>query len=125
MEGTALYQAVAAVFIAQTLGIPLDLTAQLTIVTMALLASIGAAAVPSAGVIMLVVILETIGVPAAGIALILGVDRILDMVRTAANITGDVAVAAIVAASEGQLTSSQPTTDSGVVTAGSAPPLEP
>ncbi len=125
MDGTALYQAVAAVFIAQTLGIPLDLTAQLTIVTMALLASIGAAAVPSAGVIMLVVILETIGVPAAGIALILGVDLILDMVRTAANITVDVAVAAIVAASEGQLTSSQPTTGSGVVTAGSAPPLEP
>lgn len=124
MDGTALYQAVAAVFIAQTLGIPLDLTAQLTIITMALLASIGAAAVPSAGVIMLVVILETIGVPAAGIALILGVDRILDMARTAANITGDVTVAAIVAASEGQLTPRRFTTDSGPVTAGAPPPLE-
>jgi Na+/H+-dicarboxylate symporter len=103
MDGTALYQAVAAVFIAQTLGIPLDLTAQLTIVFMALLASIGTAAVPSAGVVMLVVILEAVGIPAGGIALILGVDRILDMARTAANVTGDVTVAAIVAASEGQL----------------------
>jgi Na+/H+-dicarboxylate symporter len=104
MDGTGLYQAVAAVFIAQTLGIPLDLPAQLTIVFMALLASIGTAAVPSAGVVMLVVILEAIGVPAAGVALILGVDRILDMSRTAANVTGDVTVASIVAASEGQLT---------------------
>ena len=103
MDGTGLYQAVAAVFIAQTLGIPLDLTAQLSIVFLALLASIGTAAVPSAGIVMLIVILETINVPAAGIALILGVDRILDMSRTAANITGDVTVAAIVAASEGQL----------------------
>ena len=104
MDGTGLYQAVAAVFIAQTLGISLDLSAQLTIVFLALLASIGTAAVPSAGVVMLVVILETVGVPAAGIALILGVDRILDMARTAANVTGDVTVSAIVAASEGQLT---------------------
>ena len=103
MDGTGLYQAVAAVFIAQTLGIPLDLSAQLTIVFLALLASIGTAAVPSAGVVMLVVILESVGVPAAGVALILGVDRILDMARTAANVTGDVTVAAIVAASEGQL----------------------
>ena len=112
MDGTGLYQAVAAVFIAQTLGIPLDLPAQLTIVLMALLASIGTAAVPSAGVVMLVVILEAIGVPAAGIALILGVDRILDMSRTAANVTGDVTVAAIVAASEGQLAPVSPETRS-------------
>ena len=103
MDGTGLYQAVAAVFIAQTLGIQLDLSAQLSIVLLALLASIGTAAVPSAGIVMLIVILETINVPAAGIALILGVDRILDMSRTAANITGDVTVAAVVAASEGQL----------------------
>jgi proton glutamate symport protein len=103
MDGTALYQAVAAVFIAQTLGISLDLTAQLTIVFMALLASIGTAAVPSAGVVMLVVILEAVGVPAGGIALILGVDRILDMARTASNVTGDLTVAVIVAATEGQL----------------------
>ena len=104
MDGTGLYQAVAAVFIAQTLGISLDLSAQLTIVFLALLASIGTAAVPSAGVVMLGVSLEPVGVPAAGIALILGVDRILDMARTAANVTGDVTVSAIVAASEGQLT---------------------
>ena len=67
------------------------------------MASIGTAAVPSAGVVMLVVILETIGVPSAGIALILGVDRFLDMSRTAANVTGDIAVAAVVASGEGQL----------------------
>ncbi len=103
MDGTALYQAVAAVFIAQTLGIPLDLWAQLTIILMAVLASIGTAAVPSAGIVMLVIILESVNIPVAGIALILGVDRILDMCRTAANVTGDAAVAAIVAASENQL----------------------
>jgi len=103
MDGTALYQAVAAVFIAQTLGIPLDIGAQATIVFTALLASIGTAAVPSAGIVMLVVILEAVGVPVAGIALILGVDRILDMCRTAANVTGDATVATIVAATENQL----------------------
>ena len=103
MDGTALYQAVAAVFIAQSLGIPLDLGAQVTIVFMALLASIGTAAVPSAGVVMLVIILESISIPTEGIALILGVDRIIDMVRTTANVTGDAAVAAVVAATENQL----------------------
>jgi len=103
MDGTALYQAVAAVFIAQALGMPLGLTAQLTIVLTAVLASIGTAAVPGAGIIMLVIILEAIGVPSAGIALILGVDRILDMLRTATNVTGDAAVATFVAASENQL----------------------
>ena len=103
MDGTALYQAVAAVFIAQTLGIPLDVGAQATIVFTALLGSIGAAAVPSAGIVMLVVVLESVGVPVAGIALILGVDRILDMCRTAANVTGDATVATVVAASENQL----------------------
>lgn len=103
MDGTALYQAVAAVFIAQTLGMELGLTAQLTIVLTAVLASIGTAAVPGAGIIMLVIILEAIGVPSAGIALILGVDRILDMLRTVTNITGDATVATIVAASENKL----------------------
>ena len=103
MDGTALYQAIAAMFIAQTLGIDLTLGAQATIVLMALLASIGTAAVPSAGVVMLVIILEAIGVPTAGIALILGVDRILDMCRTTANVTGDLAVASIVAAGEQRL----------------------
>jgi proton glutamate symport protein len=103
MDGTALYQAVAAVFIAQTLGMSLGVGAQLTIVLTAVLASIGTAAVPGAGIIMLVIILEAIGVPSAGIALILGVDRILDMLRTATNVTGDATVAMVVAASEGQL----------------------
>ncbi len=103
MDGTALYQAVAAVFIAQALGLGLDLNAQLSIIVLAVLASIGTAAVPSAGIIMLVIILEQVGVPATGIALILGVDRILDMMRTVTNVTGDCTVATVVAASEGQL----------------------
>ncbi|MFQ5700709.1 MAG: dicarboxylate/amino acid:cation symporter [Acidobacteriota bacterium] len=103
MDGTALYQAIAAVFIAQSLGMGLGIAAQLTIVLTAVLASIGTAAVPSAGIIMLVIILEAINVPSAGIALILGVDRILDMLRTVTNVTGDATVATIVAASEGQL----------------------
>jgi Na+/H+-dicarboxylate symporter len=103
MDGTALYQAVATVFIAQTLGLGLDLTAQLTIVFTAVLASIGTAAVPSAGIVMLVIILEAVGVPSQGIALIIGVDRILDMLRTVTNITGDAAVALVVGTSEGMV----------------------
>ena len=106
MDGTALYQAVASVFIAQTLGMDLTLGAQLTIVLTAVLASIGTAAVPGAGVIMLVIILEAISVPSAGIALILGVDRILDMLRTVTNVTGDASVAVAVASSEGELKNS-------------------
>jgi len=81
----------------------LDLGAQLTIILTAVLASIGTAAVPGAGIIMLVIILEAVGVPSDGIALILGVDRILDMMRTTINVTGDATVAVIVADSEGQL----------------------
>ena len=81
----------------------LDLSAQLTIVLTAVLASIGTAAVPGAGIIMLVIILEAIGVPSAGIALILGVDRILDMLRTVTNVTGDASVAVSVASMENQL----------------------
>ncbi len=96
MDGTALYQAVATVFIAQATGIHLGLSAQLIIVFTAVLASIGTASVPGAGIIMLVIILESVGVPTEGIALILGVDRILDMMRTVTNVTGDATVAAIV-----------------------------
>ena len=103
MDGTALYQAVAAVFIAQTLGMELTLVDQLTIVLTAVLASIGSAAVPGAGIIMLVIVLEAIGVPSAGIALILGVDRILDMMRTVVNVTGDATVAVAIASTEDQL----------------------
>lgn len=104
MDGTALYQGVATVFIAQAMGIPLDFAAQATIVLTATLASIGTAGVPSAGIVTLVIILQSVGVPIAGIALILGIDRILDMVRTVVNVTGDAVVATLVAHSEGQLT---------------------
>lgn len=103
MDGTSLYQAVAAVFIAQALGMDLTILQQLTIVLTATAASIGAAGVPGAGIVMLVVVLEAINVPVAGIALILGVDRILDMCRTMVNVTGDAAVALTVASMEGRL----------------------
>ena len=93
MDGTALYQGVAAVFIAQAIGIDLTFADQFTIVATAVLASIGTAAVPGAGIIMLVIILEAINVPSQGIALILGVDRILDMIRTTTNVTGDATIA--------------------------------
>ena len=103
MDGTALYQAVAAVFISQAIGLDLSLLDQLTIVLTTVLASIGTADVPGAGIIMLVIILEAIGVPSTGIALILGVDRILDMLRTVINVTGDATIAVTIASSEGQL----------------------
>jgi len=103
MDGTSLYQAVAAVFIAQAFGYDLDLSAQLTIVLTATLASIGAAAVPGAGMVMLVIVLSSIGIDPEGIALIFAVDRILDMLRTVVNVTGDATVATIVASSDNQL----------------------
>lgn len=99
MDGTSLYQGVAAVFIAQALGLGLDLGQQLTIVVTATLASIGSAAVPGAGMVMLVIVLQSIGVPAEGLALIFAVDRPLDMCRTIANVTGDATVAMLVAKS--------------------------
>lgn len=103
MDGTALYQAVAACFIAQATGIDLTFGNQLTIIFTAVLASVGTVAIPGAGIIMLLIVLEAIGVPSAGIALILGVDRILDMLRTTVNVTGDAAVAVLIAHQEGQL----------------------
>lgn len=103
MDGTSLYQAVAAVFISMAIGNDVTFGEQLAIVFTALLASIGAAGVPGAGIIMLVIVLKSIDVPVEGIALILGVDRILDMCRTAVNITGDAAVAVAVASMEGKL----------------------
>jgi len=103
MDGTSLYQAIAAVFIAQALGMDLTIAQQLTIVFTATAASIGAAGVPGAGIIMLVIVLQSVQVPIEGIALILGVDRILDMARTAVNITGDAAVSVVVAYTEGKL----------------------
>jgi proton glutamate symport protein len=103
MDGTALYQGVAAAFIAQMYGMDLSLGQQLTIVLTATLASIGTAAVPGVGIVMLVIVLDAVGIPLDGIAVILGVDRILDMCRTTVNITGDCMVAAVVAHSEGEL----------------------
>lgn len=99
MDGTSLYQAVAAIFIAQALGIPLDLQTQLMIILTASLASIGSAAVPSAGMVMLVIVLGQAGIPEAGLALIFAIDRPLDMFRTAVNVTSDAAVTVIVASS--------------------------
>ena len=96
MDGTAVYQAVAAVFIAQTFGLDLSFTAQLGIISTATLASIGAAAVPSGGIIVLVIVLAQAGIPEAGLALIFAVDRPLDMFRTVVNITGDATVSTIV-----------------------------
>lgn len=100
MDGTALYQGVAAVFIAQVFGIPLDLGGQLTILFTATLASIGTAAVPGAGMIILAMVLESVGIPLVGVALIIGVDRILDMCRTAVNVAGDLSATLFVNATE-------------------------
>lgn len=100
MDGTALYQGVAALFIAQVYGIPLDLGAQITIVLTATLASVGSAPVPGVGLIMLIIVLRSVGVPEEGIALILGVDRILDMLRTMVNVTGDATASVVIATSE-------------------------
>jgi Na+/H+-dicarboxylate symporter len=103
MDGTAIMQGVATVFIAQFYGIDLGLSALLTVVLTATLASIGTAAVPGVGLITLTLVLDQVGLPVEGIALIIGVDRLLDMLRTAVNVTGDATVATIVASSEGQL----------------------
>ena len=103
MDGTSLYQAVAAVFIAQAFNIDLDIYQQLTIIVTATLASIGSAAVPGAGMVMLVIVLGAIGVPEGGLALIFAVDRLLDMCRTSVNVTGDATVSMIIAKSFGKL----------------------
>jgi Na+/H+-dicarboxylate symporter len=105
MDGTALYQAVAVMFIAQIYGIPLSVSDQLVVVLTATLASVGAAGVPSAGIITLIIVLNSVGLQGqvqAGIALILGVDRILDMLRTMVNVTGDLSASAFIARSEGE-----------------------
>ncbi|MGY0392390.1 dicarboxylate/amino acid:cation symporter [Bizionia sp. KMM 8389] len=103
MDGTSLYQAVAAVFIAQAFGMDLSFGVQLGIIATATLASIGSAAVPGAGMVMLVIVLAQAGIPEAGLALIFAVDRPLDMCRTSVNITGDAAVSMMVAKSVGKL----------------------
>jgi Na+/H+-dicarboxylate symporter len=100
MDGTSLYQAVAAVFIAGAMGMELTFSDQITIVITAVLASIGSAGVPGAGMVMLVIVLNSIGVPSEGIALIFAVDRLLDMFRTTVNVTGDMVVATLIQESE-------------------------
>lgn len=103
MDGTSLYQAVAVVALAQFHMVDLSLMQQLTIIITATLASIGAAAVPSAGLVLMIIVLESVGLNPAWIALIFPVDRILDMCRTVVNVTGDASVSTIVASSEGEL----------------------
>ena len=103
MDGTSLYQAIAAVFIAQVFGIELTLVQQLTIVLTATLASIGSAGVPGAGIVMLIIVLNSVGLPVEGLALILAVDRPLDMLRTVLNVTGDAVIATIVAKGEREI----------------------
>jgi proton glutamate symport protein len=103
MDGSSLYQAVAAVFIAQAFGMDLDLYTQLGIIVTATLASIGSAAVPGAGMVMLVIVLAQAGIPETGLALIFAVDRPLDMCRTVVNVTGDATVSMLVAKSIGKL----------------------
>ncbi|MBQ3112184.1 MAG: dicarboxylate/amino acid:cation symporter, partial [Firmicutes bacterium] len=96
MDGTAIYQGVCAIFIAQIFGIDLGISEQLTIILTATLASIGTAGVPGSGLIMLTMVLQSVGLPIEGMALIAGIDRILDMGRTVVNITGDAACAVCV-----------------------------
>jgi Na+/H+-dicarboxylate symporter len=102
MDGTAIMQGVATVFIAQVYGVDLSMGAYATVILTATLASVGTAAVPGVGLITLALVLEQAGLPVEGIALIIGVDRLLDMVRTAVNVTGDATVSVIVARSENQ-----------------------
>ena len=101
MDGTAIMQGCATYFLASYYGIALEFTDYLTIIATATLASIGTAGIPSAGIIMLSIILEQIGIPLEGIALLLGVDRLLDMMRTSVNVAGDTCISCIVAKSEG------------------------
>jgi Na+/H+-dicarboxylate symporter len=108
MNGTALYHGISAVFIAQVFGIDLSIGSQLMIVLTATLAAIGGAGAPMTGVLMLVIVLEQVGIPTEGIALILGVERILDMFRTTLNITGDASAAVVIAATEGELNPPKP-----------------
>lgn len=103
MDGTSCYQAVAAVFIAQVFGMDLSLSQQISIVLLATIASIGAPGVPGGSIVMLIIVLTSVGIPVEGLALILGVDRPIDMLRTVVNVTGDATVSSIVAKTEGKL----------------------
>ncbi len=103
MDGTAIMQGVATVFIANIYGVELGIAGYLTVILMSVLASIGTAGVPGVGLIMLSMVFAQVGLPIEGIGLILGVDRLLDMIRTAVNVSGDVVVSTVVAKSEGKL----------------------
>ncbi|MEM7711279.1 MAG: dicarboxylate/amino acid:cation symporter [Pseudomonadota bacterium] len=103
MDGTAIMQGVATVFLANVYGIDLGLTGYITVIGMAILASIGTAGVPGVGLVMLTMVLTQVGLPIEGIAIILGVDRLMDMIRTAVNITGDAMVTTVVAKGEGKV----------------------
>jgi Na+/H+-dicarboxylate symporter len=103
MDGTALYQGVTALFVAQAFGIDLVWVDYLTIILTATLASIGTAGVPGAGLVMLTLVLSTVGLPLEGVALIAGIDRILDMARTVVNVSGDLVATTVIAKSENEL----------------------
>ena len=103
MDGTAIYQGVSALFIAQVFGVDLSISQQVTIVLTATLASVGTAGVPGAGMIMLAMVLEAVGLPVEGIALVAGVDRFLDMARTSINVLGDLSCAVFIGRTEGNI----------------------
>jgi Na+/H+-dicarboxylate symporter len=103
MDGTAIYQGVCAIFIAQAYGIELTLGHYATLILTSTFASIGSAGVPGAGLIMLTLVLNSVGLPLEGIAIIAGIDRILDMARTTVNVVGDCAVTVLVAQGENEL----------------------
>ena len=107
MDGTAIMQGVATVFIANVYGVDLAFADFVTVILTATLASVGTAAVPSAGLIMLAMVLGQVGLPVEGIALIFGIDRLIDMLRTAVNVTGDGAVTCVVARGEDALDAEQ------------------
>jgi DAACS family dicarboxylate/amino acid:cation (Na+ or H+) symporter len=107
-NGTALYEGVVVLFLAQTFGVDLTLTQQITVVLMSILAGIGTAGVPGGSIPMIVVVMTSVGVPGEGIGIILGIDRILDMCRTTLNVTGDLAIATCVDAMEERRASGMP-----------------
>ena len=103
MDGTALYQGVSTVFLAQVFGMDLSIAQQLAIVLTATLASVGTAGTPGAGIITLAIVLKSIGVPLEGIAIIMGAERLLDMCRSVVNVTGDASCAVVVASTENEM----------------------
>jgi DAACS family dicarboxylate/amino acid:cation (Na+ or H+) symporter len=107
MNGTALFEGVTVLFIAQVFGIHLTLASQIVVMVTAILMSMGAAGVPSGGIQVLILVLEAVGIPGEGIAMVVGVDRVLDMCRVVVNVTGDMVAATYVARSEGKPTRSQ------------------